>query len=50
VGTLEQVSYYENPGILMIVQSVEDQAVSKLARGKKLPGRPSLRQRVPGFM
>jgi hypothetical protein len=37
VGRLHQVAYYENPGILMIVQSVEDQAVSKLARGKKLP-------------
>ena len=30
VGTLHQVAYYENPGILMIVQSVEDQEGTKL--------------------
>ena len=30
LGTLHQVAYYENPGILMIVQSVEDQEGSKL--------------------
>ena len=30
MGTLHQVAYYENPGILMIVQSVEDQEGTKL--------------------
>ena len=29
-GTLHQVAYYENPGILMIVQSVEDQEGTKV--------------------
>ena len=35
MGRLEQVAYYENPGILMIVQSVEDQDTSRFHRGKK---------------
>ena len=34
MGRLEQVAYYENPGILMIVQSVEDQDTSRFHRGK----------------
>ena len=33
VGTLHQVAYYENPGILMIVQSVEDQEGTKPNQG-----------------
>ena len=33
VGTLHQVAYYENPGILMIVQSVEDQEGTKTNQG-----------------
>ena len=33
-GTLQAVAYYENPGILMIVQSEEDEA-SKMARGSR---------------
>ena len=33
VGTLHQVAYYENPGILMIVQSVEDQEGTKANQG-----------------
>lgn len=32
-GTLQQVAYYENPGILMIVQSVEDLEVRHHSRG-----------------
>ena len=34
LGTLHQVAYYENPGILMIVQSVGDQEGSKLNQGE----------------
>ena len=36
VGTLHQVAYYENPGILMIVQSVEDQEGTKTNQGDEI--------------
>ena len=36
LGTLHQVAYYENPGILMIVQSVEDQEGTKTNQGDEI--------------